>query len=61
MKRLRSYLYDGHLGIDNNTAERAMRGIAVGRKNSYDRCQDVEAKGSPALVLQRPFPFLDNQ
>lgn len=33
MKRLQSYLDDGHLEIDNNTAERAMRGIAVGRKN----------------------------
>ena len=33
MKRLRPYLDDGHLEIDNNIAERAMRGIAVGRKN----------------------------
>ena len=33
MKRLRSCIDDGHLEIDNNTAERAMRGIAVGRKN----------------------------
>ena len=33
MKRLRPYLDDGHLEIDNNAAERAMRGIAVGRKN----------------------------
>ena len=33
MKRLRPYLDDGYLEIDNNIAERAMRGIAVGRKN----------------------------
>ena len=33
MKRLRPYQDDGHLEIDNNAAERAMRGIAVGRKN----------------------------
>ena len=33
LKRLRSYLDYGILELDNNTAERAMRGIAVGRKN----------------------------
>ena len=31
--RLRPYLDDGRLEIDNNTAERAMRPIALGRKN----------------------------
>lgn len=33
LKRLRSYLDHGILELDNNTAERAMHGIAVGRKN----------------------------
>ena len=33
MKRLRPYLDNGHLELDNNTAERAMRSIALGRKN----------------------------
>jgi transposase len=33
MKKLRPYLDHGFLEIDNNTAERAMRSIAVGRKN----------------------------
>lgn len=33
MKRLRPYLADGQLEIDNNVAERAMRSIALGRKN----------------------------
>ena len=33
MKRLSPYLENGFLEIDNNTAERAIRGIAVGRKN----------------------------
>jgi len=33
LKRLRPYLDQGTLELDNNTAERAMRGIAVGRKN----------------------------
>jgi hypothetical protein len=27
------YLDDGHLAIDNNAAERALRGVALGRKN----------------------------
>ena len=30
---LMRFLNDGHIEIDNNAAERAMRGIAVGRKN----------------------------
>jgi len=33
IKRLRPYLDHGFLEIDNNTAERSMRGIAIGRKN----------------------------
>ena len=33
MKRLRGYLDQRFLELDNNTAERSMRGIAIGRKN----------------------------
>ena len=33
VKRLRDYLDHGFLELDNNTAERSMRGIAIGRKN----------------------------
>jgi transposase len=33
IKRLRPYLDQGFLEIDNNTAERSMRAIAIGRKN----------------------------
>jgi transposase len=33
IKRLRPYLDDGRLSIDNNAAERGMRSIALGRKN----------------------------
>jgi transposase len=33
LERLRPYLEDGRLAIDNNAAERGLRGIAVGRKN----------------------------
>ena len=33
LPRLRPYLEHGTLEIDNNAAERAMRGVALGRKN----------------------------
>lgn len=33
LPKLEVYLSDGHLEIDNNAAERAIRGLAVGRKN----------------------------
>lgn len=33
MRRMRAYLENGTLELDNNTAERGMRGIAIGRKN----------------------------
>jgi transposase len=33
MKRLKVYLEDGRLEIDNNIAERSVRGIALGKKN----------------------------
>jgi transposase len=33
IKRLRPYLDHGFLELDNNTAERGMRAIAIGRKN----------------------------
>jgi transposase len=32
-KALSCYLHDGRIAIDNNAAERAIRGVAVGRKN----------------------------
>ena len=33
MKRARAYLDNGFLEIDNNTAERAVKPVALGRKN----------------------------
>ena len=33
MKRMKPYLVHGYLELDNNTAERSMRPIALGRKN----------------------------
>lgn len=33
MPKARSYLKNGHLELDNNTAERAVKPVAIGRKN----------------------------
>ena len=33
MERMRPYLDNGTLELDNNTAERGMRAVALGRKN----------------------------
>jgi transposase len=40
---LTRYVDDGQLLIDNNAAERALRVVALGRKNSHDRqlCQVI--------------------
>jgi len=35
------FLEDGTIEIDNNAAERAIRPIALGRKNSYDHYQGL--------------------
>lgn len=37
MKRLRGYLDHGFLVLDNNTDERSMRGIDIGRKKLHVR------------------------
>jgi transposase len=36
---LTQFLDNGSLEIDNNIAERSLRSVAIGRKNSYDHCQ----------------------
>lgn len=40
-RALLRYIDDGCIEIDNNSAERALRAVALGRKNSHDRqlCQ----------------------
>jgi hypothetical protein len=43
------YVTDGDLAIDNNAAERALRGVAVGRKNWLHWGSD--AGGKTAAVL----------
>ena len=40
---------DGRIGIDNNPAERALRGVAVGRKNYLFAGSDCGAEGAAAF------------
>ena len=49
LPKLTSYLDDGHLEIDNNTAERAMRPIALGRKNYMFVGSDAGGKSAAIL------------
>jgi len=51
MERLRPYLDHGILELDNNAAERGMRAVALGRKNSHDRCQGHAHGSSTARHL----------
>ena len=46
---LSCYLHDGHVEIDNNAAERAIRGIALGRKNYLFAGSDTGGKRAAAI------------
>jgi hypothetical protein len=52
---LKRYLDDGRLEIDNTACERSLRGIAIGRKNSYDLCQPATTNYS-ALSSSKACP-----
>ena len=55
LPRLRPYLADGSLEIDNNAAERAMRGCALGRKNWLFAGSAARGKAlAIAATLSRP-------
>jgi hypothetical protein len=43
------YCHDGHIEIDNNAAERALRGIALGRKNYLFAGSDVGGERAAAI------------
>ena len=43
---LTRYAEDGHLEIDNNAAERALRAVALGRLRSTWRIESLAATGS---------------
>ena len=47
---LNNYLLDGDLHIDNNQAERAIRGIAVGRKNWMFTASDRGGRALATIV-----------
>ena len=49
MKRMRAYLDNGICELDNNTAERSVRGIAVGRKNYMFAGSDSGGKRAAAI------------
>ncbi|MGE0273505.1 MAG: IS66 family transposase [Alphaproteobacteria bacterium] len=48
-KAFTRYLEDGHLEIDNNAAERALRGVALGRKNYLFLGSDAGADRAAAI------------
>ena len=50
MKRLRGYFDHGFLELDNNTAERSMRGIAIGRKITCSWGPSVAANTPPSSI-----------
>jgi len=52
MKKLRPYLDHGFLELDNNTAERSMRPIALGRKNYL--FMGSENGGTSAAIVYTP-------
>jgi len=49
LERLVRYCDDGHLEIDNNAAERALRAVAVGRKNYLFAGSDRGGERAAAL------------
>jgi hypothetical protein len=45
------YCDDGAIKIDNSAAERALRGIAIGRRNYLK----MSRRGRPMLLTKKPF------
>ena len=46
---LTCYLEDGHIEIDNNAAERSLRGVALGRKNYLFAGSDAGGERAAAI------------
>jgi transposase len=46
---LTRYIEDGHLEIDNNAAERSLRGVALGRKNYLFAGSDAGGERAAAI------------
>ena len=49
---LTTYATQGFLNIDNNASERALKRVALGRKNSYDLLSTLQAHFSRSLSLR---------
>ena len=56
MKKARPYLSNGFLEIDNNTAERAVKPVALGRKTGCSQDQKTAEKLWPSLLLSSKPP-----
>lgn len=50
MDRLRPYLDNGILELDNNAAERGMRAIALGRKTTFSSAPRQAARPQPSPI-----------
>ena len=48
---LTRYMEDGHIEIDNNAAERSLRGVALGRKNYLFAGSDAGSSYCPSRYL----------
>jgi hypothetical protein len=48
MERMRPYLDRGILELDNNAAERGMRAVAIGRKNTSSSALKRAARPPPS-------------
>ena len=46
---LTRYIEDGHIEIDNNAAERSLRGVALGRKNYLFAGSDADGERAAAI------------
>lgn len=56
MSKARSYLENGHLGFDNNTAERAVKPVAIGRKNWMFAASEG---GGKAMVMAVAYSLIE--
>ena len=56
LPKARPYLENGILELDNNAVERAMKPVALGRKNSHDRLSTICARSSDRAFLDAPSP-----
>lgn len=54
MDRLNRYVDDGRAEVDNNAAERSIRGIVLGRKNWLFAGSDTGGERAAAIYVNSP-------